>query len=79
MRRRLDVLLALLVTWGCYGLTVLIVTDREAARCHQFGDLATKCASPFMLFFGKISALFMCATLVLTFFAMRSPSSPDKN
>ena len=77
MKRRLAVLLALLVTWSCYGLVVLTMADREAGRCHEYGDLAAECSAPFVLFFAGISLLFVCATLALGFFAIRWPSNPD--
>jgi hypothetical protein len=55
------------------------MADREAGRCHQYGSLAAECSAPFMLFFGGISFLFVCATLALVFLAIRWPSNPGKN
>jgi hypothetical protein len=79
VKRRAAVLIALLVAWASYGFVVLTMADREAGRCHQFGDLMMECIAPFELFFGGLSVLFVGATLALAFFALRSPSSPDRN
>ena len=74
MKRRIGVLVALLITWLCYGLVIVTMADREAGRCHDFGDLAAECSAPFMRLFGAVSIVFLVATLALAYFAMRPPS-----
>ncbi len=79
MKRRILVLIALLVTWACYGLVMLEMAAREASRCHQFGDLVAECFSPFARVFSGISLVFLLSTIALAFFGLRFPSNPDKD
>jgi hypothetical protein len=58
---------------------MLEMAAREAARCHEFGDLVAECFSPFFRIFGSISVIFLLSTIALAFFGLRFPSNPDKH
>ncbi|WP_267435070.1 hypothetical protein [Sphingomonas sp. GM_Shp_1] len=72
VRRRVLLGTALLLAWAGYGLVILPLVDQEAARCHQFGDLAAECSAPFMLFYGVVTVVFLMATVTLALLANRS-------
>jgi len=78
VRQRFIVVLALLLTWACYGIVAVSLADREASRCHDFGDLAAECSAPFAIFLIVLSLVFLCATSALTFLALRTPPRSDK-
>ena len=69
---RIATIVATLVAWVCFGLTVQTVPERETQRCRQYGDLSAECFAPLALVFGNISVVFLVATAMLAILALRA-------
>ena len=71
MKIWLTAIAALLTGWACFGLAVRAWLASEEERCRRFGDLWAECIAPQGQVALLLAVIFVVATGLLAWFAIR--------